>query len=200
MSLHQGLDARLEPYDVLILPGWKNSGDDHWQSRWEARFPSFNRVHQQSWDNPVRIDWVAALDEAVSRCTKPVILIAHSLGCITVAHWASRHRHRIAGALLVAPADVERRTVAPVLKRFAPIPLAPLPFPALVIGSDNDPCCTVWRASELAEKWGAECHIAFGAGHINAHSNLGDWEEGLILLDVWLRGVQAFRDDVAQVA
>lgn len=193
MIIPVSLQRQLDEYDVLVLPGWHNSGPGHWQSRWEARHPSFRRVQQQDWVLPQREDWVGALESAVARCTKPVLLLGHSLGCVTIAHWARQHRHRVAGALLVAPADVERKTVAPALRRFAPIPSARLPFPSLVIASDNDRCCSAWRAAELAAGWGSELHLLYDAGHINADSDLGDWEEGMILLGEWLRGIAAQR-------
>ena len=41
---------------VLILPGWQNSGPDHWQSRWE-RTHSYTRVEQSDWQRPLRGDW-----------------------------------------------------------------------------------------------------------------------------------------------
>lgn len=185
------LQAHLERYDVLILPGWHNSGASHWQSRWEHLLPTLQRVQQDNWETPQKADWITTLERAVARCSKPVLLIGHSLGCVTIAHWARQHRHRVAGALLVAPADVERRTVSPILRRFAPIPSPRLPFPSLVIASDNDRCCSAWRAAELASQWGAEFHLLYGAGHINADSALGDWPEGLVLLNEWLRGVES---------
>ncbi|RZI94330.1 MAG: alpha/beta hydrolase, partial [Rubrivivax sp.] len=33
---------------VLLLPGWQNSGPDHWQSRWE-RLHGDERVEQHDW-------------------------------------------------------------------------------------------------------------------------------------------------------
>lgn len=187
-SLEAKLQNSLDGYDVLVLPGWKNSGPAHWQSHWEDKFPEWQRVEQVSWDRPQRTDWVLALESAVSRARRPVVLIAHSLGCVTVAHWALRHaRDRVAAAMLVAPADVERNTVSPVLRGFGPIPSQKLPFPTLVVGSDNDPSCSAWRACELAEKWQAEFHLLHGVGHINADSRLGDWEDGLHLLHDWLK-------------
>lgn len=193
MAIPVTLRKQLDAYDVLVLPGWRNSGPEHWQSRWEQLFPAFRRVQQHNWDTPQREDWIARLDKAIDQCTKPVLLVGHSLGCITIAHWARQHQHRVAGALLVAPADVERRTVSPVLRRFGPIPPTRLPFPTLLIGSDNDRCCNAWRAAELASHWGAEFHLLYGAGHINADSGLGDWPEGLFLMNEWLRGVEARR-------
>jgi predicted alpha/beta hydrolase family esterase len=193
MSLESALQDKLDGYDVLVLPGWKNSGPRHWQTRWEDRFPSFRRVQQENWLQPQRDDWVAALEGAVAACRRPVVLVAHSLGCITAAHWAARHDGtRVAAALLVAPADVERSTVARSLKGFAPIPATALPFPTLLVTSDNDPACAAWRAACLAEAWQAKLQVLPGAGHINADSGLGDWDAGLRLLDAWL-GRQRWR-------
>ncbi|MDI1301926.1 MAG: alpha/beta hydrolase [bacterium] len=189
MSTEAELQQRLEGVDVLVLPGWRNSGPDHWQSRWEDKFPEWSRVQQDNWLHPQRSDWVRTLDEYIAASSRPLLLIAHSLGCITVAHWAAQSAHagRVAAALLVAPADVERSTVASSLRSFAPVPAERLPFPALMIGSDNDHACTAWRACEFADAWGARFHLLGGAGHINADSRLGDWEGGLELLHHWLQ-------------
>lgn len=187
MTTISTLAESLKDYDVLVLPGWRNSGPAHWQTRWELLFPRFRRVQQQNWMRPRVCDWVQALEQAVSITTRPVILIAHSLGCVTVAHWAAQFdTTKIAGALLVAPADVERSTIFPGLRNFGPLPLRPLPFHALLVGSDNDPCCAAWRAAQLAENWGAAFRVLSGAGHINADSGLGDWPEGLGLLQTLL--------------
>lgn len=189
MSTEAKLQQHLEELDVLVLPGWKNSGPAHWQSHWEDKFPEWQRVQQGNWTHPQKADWVATLDEYIVASPRRVLLLAHSLGCITVAHWAahSRHQEKVAGALLVAPADVERATVASPLRGFAPIPCEALPFPSLLIGSDNDPACAAWRACDFAQAWGSQFHLLNGAGHINADSRLGDWESGLVLLNDWLK-------------
>jgi serine hydrolase len=31
--------------EILFLPGYKGSGPDHWQSRWEAKLSTARRVH-----------------------------------------------------------------------------------------------------------------------------------------------------------
>lgn len=187
-----GVDTRLArllaDHEVLVLPGWNNSGPRHWQSRWEARFPEWRRVQQRNWTEPAREDWIAALDAAVAEGGRPVLLVAHSLGCITAAHWAARHgRGRIRAALLVAPADVERASVAAPLRGFAPLPRTPLPFPALVVASDDDPACSAARARVLARDWGAELVMLPAHGHINADSGLGGWRPGRELLASWLQ-------------
>jgi predicted alpha/beta hydrolase family esterase len=115
-----------------------------------------------------------------------VILIAHSLGCMAVVHWAAQAPRallqQVQGALLVAPADVERPNCPPALQNFAPIPRHLLPFPSQVVSSDNDAAISAPRAMELARDWGAEIGILTGAGHINVKSGHQRWEQGFAYL------------------
>ncbi|POG02104.1 alpha/beta hydrolase [Pseudomonas putida] len=177
---------RNESIRYLIVPGWQGSPDNHWQSHWQRTLPNSARVEQQDWLNPQRRDWVQALEQAIVAERSPVILIAHSLGCVTVAHWAAQASpallRRVRGALLVAPADVERPTCAPALRNFAPIPLQALPFPSQVVSSDNDPAVSVPRALSLAQAWGAEAGLLSNAGHINVKSGHERWEQGFAYL------------------
>ncbi|WP_342623863.1 alpha/beta hydrolase [Pseudomonas alkylphenolica] len=170
----------------LIVPGWQGSPEDHWQSHWQQVLPNSARVEQLDWVTPQRHDWVAALEQAVAADDSPVILIAHSLGCITVAHWAAQASvsllRRVRGALLVAPADVERPTCSPALRNFAPIAQQLLPFPSQVVSSDNDPAISAPRAMQLARAWGAEVGFLAGAGHINVKSGHHRWEQGFAYL------------------
>ena len=173
----------MNPSNILLLPGWQNSGPDHWQSRWEA-LHGYRRVEQHDWMRPLRGDWSARLEDTVVDADGPVVLVAHSLGCILAAWWAahSSHAHRVQGALLVAPGDVERPDLAAQIPGWAPIARQPLPFPALLVGSRSDPYCSFERAEGLAQSWGAR-FIDYGErGHINAESGLGDWTEGQALL------------------
>jgi predicted alpha/beta hydrolase family esterase len=90
---------------VLVLPGHGNSGPQHWQSLWQRRHPQWQRVNLGEWDRPVCDDWVRALDVAVRACPSPPMLIAHSLACLLVAHWAHRSALVPEGAFLVAVPD-----------------------------------------------------------------------------------------------
>ncbi len=168
---------------VLVLPGWQNSGPDHWQSRWEQAY-GYQRVEQHDWMRPLRGDWSARLEETVVDAGAPVVLVAHSLGCILTAWWAahSRHTARVQGALLVAPGDVEQPDVAGWLPGWAPVARQPLPFPAVLVASRNDPYCRFERAQGLAQAWGARLVDSGERGHLNAESGLGDWPEGHALL------------------
>ena len=164
---------------VLIVPGWRNSGPGHWQSLWAAQLPGAKRVEQDDWLWPRRTAWVQRLVETIEAQTEPVVLAAHSLGCIAVAHLPTAVAPRIAGALLVAPADPERR--AP-LADFAPVPYHCLPWPSLLVASDNDPFCPVRLAGAYARAWGSEFIRIEGAGHINVASGHGEWPLGRELL------------------
>ena len=173
--------------NILLLPGWQNSGPGHWQTEWEVRH-GYHRVEQHDWMHPLRGDWSARLEETVADAGGPVVLAAHSLGCILTAWWAAhtRHAHKVRGALLVAPGDVERTDLAEMIPGWAPIARQPLPFPAVLVGSSNDPYCSLERAQSLAQAWGAR-FIDYGeCGHINAESDLGDWTEGHALLHTLL--------------
>ncbi|WP_332814311.1 RBBP9/YdeN family alpha/beta hydrolase [Ramlibacter sp.] len=169
--------------EVLLLPGWENSGPQHWQSLWEAQH-GYRRVEQHDWMRPLRGDWIARLEEVVLAGDRPLVLAAHSLGCILVTAWAgvSRNTARVAAALLVAPADTERVELRERLPGWAPIARQPLPFPSVLVASRNDPYCTFDRAGELAQAWRSRLVDHGGAGHLNADSGLGSWPRGHALL------------------
>ncbi|MFP5511829.1 MAG: RBBP9/YdeN family alpha/beta hydrolase [Alphaproteobacteria bacterium] len=174
---------------VLVLPGLGNSGPEHWQSWLEGRLPALNRVDLGDWDAPEPERWVERLDAAVRAAAiaapGPVVLVAHSLACILVARWAagSDAADKVAAALLVAPPDVESPDRVPaVVRRFAPVPTDPLPFPAVTVGSRNDPYCAASRACGFAALWGANFIDAGEVGHINGDSGHGPWPMGETLL------------------
>jgi hypothetical protein len=171
--------------EVLVVPGYMNSGPAHWQSLWEARH-GYRRVHQRDWEHPQRADWVDAIDQAVRAARGPVVLVAHSLGCIAAVHWAaaaaSAERSRLAGAFLVAPSDVERWDMTQEIRSFAPIPLDRLPCPSIVVASTDDLYSEIERPRQWAAAWGSRLVTLEDAGHINADAGFGPWVEGEALL------------------
>ena len=173
----------MKPHNVLILPGWQGSGPQHWQSLWQVS-QGFQRVDQHDWQRPLRGDWIARLEDVVLSADEPVVLVAHSLGCMLVAAWAShsRNAHRVKAALLVAPGDVEREALRPVLTSWSPIALQPLPFATTLVASQDDPYCSFERAQSFASAWGSTLVDAGAVGHINADSGLGGWPQGRALL------------------
>jgi predicted alpha/beta hydrolase family esterase len=171
----------------FIVPGLGNSGPAHWQTYFERVHPAFTRIAQREWDAPDRTEWVATIEQALAgEDLAQVVLIAHSLGCVTVAHWAATYGHRIKGALLVAPSDVETPHYAAFpTTGFGPMPLQRLPFPSKVVTSTTDQWVSEARARQFAAAWGSELITVGDAGHLNADSGYGDWPAGLALLRDW---------------
>lgn len=177
---------------VLLLPGYNGSGPDHWQTLWQAQRRECRRVEQPCWDDPDPDAWCKTLTDAVATAQRPVIIVAHSLGCATVAHWAAHGGiDRIASALLVAPCDVERPGMPECIARFAPMPAVPLPFRSTVVASSNDSYATLDRARCFAHDCGSAFVNAGMLGHINALSGLGSWPFGQVLLDTLVAEVRA---------
>ena len=173
----------MQPQNILLLPGWQNSGPLHWQSLWQDQF-GYGRVEQHDWLRPLRGDWIARLEDVLLSLDGPAVLVAHSMGCQLVAAWAaiSNSTHRVKAALLVAPGDAEREELRPVLGSWSPLVLTALPFPSTLVASTDDPYCTLARATQLANAWGSRLVNLGARGHINAESGLGDWPGGQALL------------------
>lgn len=164
---------------LIIVPGWRDSGPGHWQSLWAGRLPNARRVVQDDWISPTRSAWVDSLARQILEADGPVVIAAHSLGCIATAHLPQHAAAKVLGALLVAPADPERRSI---LNDFAPVPSTRLSFRSIVVASNNDPYCPVRLAGAFARAWGSEFVRLNDAGHINIESGHGEWPLGMALL------------------
>lgn len=177
--------------DILIVPGYTNSGPDHWQSRWQAKLSTTRRVEQDSWSKPERGPWTQNLARAVNEAKRPVVFIAHSLGVATVVQAAPLFVKPVAGAFLVAPPDVANPAIRPKhLMTFGPYPRDPLPFPSIVAASSNDPFCALEIAEDIAAAWGSVFIHAGQAGHINGESGYGPWPEGTMAFANFLTRLQ----------
>jgi predicted alpha/beta hydrolase family esterase len=172
---------------VLVLPGIGDSGPEHWQTLWLMANPHMRRVVQQDWEHPRCDAWSEALDDAVRDCGPDLVLVAHSLACLLVAHWAASTRHQIHGALLVAVPDPEGSAFPPQAVGFTPLPMRRLPFASLVVASTNDPYGSLAYAHRCASAWGSRIVEAGAAGHLNAASGLGHWPQGLAWLEELVR-------------
>jgi predicted alpha/beta hydrolase family esterase len=167
----------------LIIPGLGNSGPAHWQTWFEKTIPNCKRIEQKEWDSPALTDWLMAIDHAVAALDpSSVVLIGHSLGCSTIAHWAEHSGKIIKGAMLVAPSDIEAPAYTFPATGFTPIPLNKLPFKTIVVASNNDVWVSAERARYFANCWGSDYINIGDAGHINADAGFGPWEEGVSIL------------------
>jgi predicted alpha/beta hydrolase family esterase len=164
---------------TLIVPGLYGSGEDHWQSWWLDVDVTARLVAQDDWNRPNLDQWSDRLAAGIADAPG-AILIGHSLGCALIVHLARRRPELdIGGAMLVAPADIEAGDWAiPGVAAFAPMPLARLEFPALVVASRDDPYVGFTRACGFAEAWGARFVDLGWSGHINPLSGFGPWPEG----------------------
>jgi predicted alpha/beta hydrolase family esterase len=170
---------------TLILPGIGNSDQDHWQSLWQSAQANFLRVEQRDWEHPVCSDWVTTLEQAVTESHETVLLVAHSLGCLLVAHWAAQTKQQIKGALLVAPPSPDTIASAAIFESlatgFLPVPMQSFNFPSIVVASSNDPYSDLDFTMTCAKAWGSSWVNIGAAGHINASSGLGAWNDGFNL-------------------
>jgi predicted alpha/beta hydrolase family esterase len=170
---------KVKDADILIVPGYTNSGPDHWQSRWQSKLSTARRVEQAEWSKPVREDWTASVAKAVNEAERPVVIVAHSLGVAAAVQAMQQFQKPVAGAFFVAPPDVANPKIKPRhLMTFGPYPREPLPFPSIVIASRNDPFCAFDVAEDIAGAWGSLFIDAGETGHLNADSGFGPWPEG----------------------
>lgn len=173
--------------DILIVPGFKGSGENHWQTRWENKLSSASRVQMGDWHKPVFEDWKENLVKAVHAATKPVVLVGHSLGAQVIVHAAPEIGKKVAGAFLVAPPEVENEGIRPRhLLTFGPYCREPLTFPSFTVASRNDQFCNYNKAEEMAASWGSYLIDAGESGHIDSASGHGPWPEGLMVFSKFM--------------
>lgn len=182
---------KLSDVDIVMVPGLNGSGPDHWQSRWQAKLKNATRIAHLDLSKPSKALWISAIVSAARTATRPVVLIAHSIGVASIAHAAPQLGNKVAGAFLVAPSDWNRDEVIPGLAHdFAPMPRDPLPFPSMIVASRNDPYCDFDIAGDFANCWGSLLMDAGESGHINAESGHGPWPEGTLIFARFLSGLK----------
>ncbi|WP_299707923.1 alpha/beta fold hydrolase [uncultured Pontibacter sp.] len=168
----------------INIPGLYNSDKEHWQTIWENEYPDeFLRVVQSDWQNPTCDEWINRIEEELQQFDYgQLILIGHSVGCVTIIKWFEKYGHQIKGALFVAPSDVDKPGYPKYITGFSPMPERKLPFPSIVVASSNDHVVAIERARLFASNWGGEFVELENAGHIETKSGFGKWDFGLELL------------------
>jgi predicted alpha/beta hydrolase family esterase len=171
---------------VLIVPGLRDHLPTHWQTLLAADLQRSGRAVRTV--APMGRDHVAcearvhAIEREARAIAGPFVIVAHSAGCLTVAHWARHTSCPAHGALLATPPDFEQPlpegypTLA-VLRAagWLPVPREALPFPSIVAASRDDPLGSHERAAELARDWGARLVDLGHVGHLNPASGYGHW-------------------------
>lgn len=172
----QRLTDAAERVDLVLVPGFKDSGPEHWQSLWQTRLPALLRISQRRWDNPDIELWIGAIKRLIDERRRPAVLIGHSLGALASCCLAADGHPLVAGLMLVAPAEPTR------FEAEARVPERALGHPSLVVASQNDSVMRFSRAEHWSRVWGADLVDLGEAGHINAEAGFGPWPHGLNLL------------------
>lgn len=177
---------------VLVIPGLRDSGEAHWQTWLQRQYVDAARVAQRDWHQPELQAWSQRIGDTLAHSSRHTlwVAVAHSFGCLALAHHLAQHlaRHserqraerpgddtgasaqgRIVAALMVAPADPVKFGLSDAL------PSAPLGLPLTVIGSENDPWMPLARARSWAHTWGGGFVNLGPVGHINTESGFGPW-------------------------
>ena len=173
----------------LIVPGFHGSGPAHWQSWMEKRLPDARRVGGIDWELPVLALWAAEVRREIDDAPGAVWIVAHSFGCLASVIAAADRPGRVAGLLLVAPAEPRRFSLFGTREQYpggdsvaSALPATPLASPSVLVASRNDPWLECHRAHDLAGRWGSRLVDIGDAGHINTDSGYGPWPQGLDLL------------------
>jgi predicted alpha/beta hydrolase family esterase len=161
---------------LLIVPGFKDSGPEHWQTWLEQKVPNAARVEGIDWDSPVLATWAGQVRDALARAPQPLRVVAHSFGCLAAVVAAADRPDQVAELILAAPADPARfdfTGLKPDIARASTwslanvLPLRDLNVNGCIIASRNDPWLSFEQAEQLADSWGLALHDAGAAGHIN---------------------------------
>jgi predicted alpha/beta hydrolase family esterase len=160
---------------TLIVPGLHGSGSDHWQSWFERQIPDSVRIAQSDWDTPDLSLWSAQVHRALDRNSGRIYIVAHSFGCLAAVQTAHDYGERIAGLMLVAPADPARFGLQDIVTSSV------LGAHSIVVASTNDPWMPLDGATAWAEAWGSGLINIGAAGHINVSSGYGPWPRGLAI-------------------
>ena len=178
----------------LIVPGLRDHVPQHWQTWLAGRLPQAHSLTPMGRENLALGARIADLEATIARLASPVLLVAHSGGCVLVAHWALQTAlsHRVSGALLATPPTFDR-PLPPAYPQLAaldaagwlPVPRQRLPFPSLVAASHNDVLGEFEAVCQLARDWGSAIEDLGEVGHLNPASGFGPWPLAETLLRRW---------------
>lgn len=181
-----------QDHDWLFLAGIGNSGNSHWQRHWQAGQNNCLWLEHRDWEAPQCEEWVEELQRMLQSLTRPVVIVAHSLGCLLLLEWAARHESdKILGAFLVAVPDPDSDHFPSQALRFRPADRLSAPFPLTIVASENDPYGDLAYVGRSAQRLGCAFRNLGALGHINGKSRLGQWSQGFELLQDFRRSLSA---------
>ncbi len=178
---------------LLVIHGWGNHRDvGHWHRRLVAERRSRGDVvaypQLPQSDTPVLSEWLeivqAELDLLSEVNDGELIVIGHSLGCLTWLHAAQKihYPEKVSRVMLVAPADSAQCSEVPtfqidVHEQAVKTALHAAAHSTIIVGSDND---VEWTPQGIPATFSDPLDVPFvlipGGGHIALHDGWGPWQ------------------------
>ncbi len=179
---------------VLIVPGLREHVDVHWQTflalDLEAQRRKVKTVPPMGRADLDCAARVGAIERAARAISGPIVIVAHSGGCVMVAHWARHTERPVHCALLATPPDFEQPMPEgyPTIDElqpsgWLPVPRERLPFASIVAASHDDPLGRFERIAQLARDWGSKLVDLGFVGHLNPASGYGRWGRAETLIE-----------------
>lgn len=156
--------------NAYLIHGTSTRDDDWfpWLEKAAAPTIKLDRIFLPNPFAPQATEWDAAVDQQVP-ADDGLILVAHSLGCVTALRFVSRHRLHDARLLLVGAFD-RGLPAYPELDDFTtPAPdygeITPKVSKATVITAKNDPIASYHDSVDVAHRLGAKLVVQDTGGH-----------------------------------
>ena len=141
---------------VLIVPGLREAMAQHWQTLLAARLPQVRSVAPMGRENLDCAARVAAVEREAQAIEGPLVIVAHSAGCIIVAHWALQTKRVVQGALQATPPDFQS-PIPEAIRRSKPWATpagCPCRGPDCPFAASSPPAATTrWAALSASPHW-----------------------------------------------
>ncbi|MGM9906966.1 RBBP9/YdeN family alpha/beta hydrolase [Limosilactobacillus sp.] len=156
--------------NAYLIHGTSTKDDDWFPWLEEACAPQINldRISLPNPFAPQAAEWNDAVDQQVP-ATDGLILVAHSLGCITALRFVARHQIHDVRLLLVGAFDKGLPTYPELDSFMIPVPdyrqITPKVSKATVITAKNDPIAPYRDSINVAHQLGAKLIVQPTGGH-----------------------------------
>lgn len=158
---------------AYLIHGTSTRDDDWfpWLEEAAKSFLSIDRLWLPNPFNPNQEEWDAAVDDQID-AEDGMILIAHSLGCITALRYLERHQVKNARVLLVGAFDLPLPAFPQLDKFMSPAPdyrnISPKISKGVVITAKDDPIAPYKYSVTVANKIRAKLIVRENGGHFLA--------------------------------
>jgi predicted alpha/beta hydrolase family esterase len=141
---------------ILLVPRAHDEPPGPWSSLADSGVAGVRRAMLPTTGTADLNRWAAGVATSIDACRAPPLVVAHGFGALATLRATFLFERRIAGAMLVSPADPDHHGA------LARLPAVALPYPTLVVASRDDPTLKLTKAGALATRWGARL-VVLGA-------------------------------------